>query len=325
MTTYKYFKHLVFRETPYAPLKGRNPITPEMAHQENHYKLTYNKNNQLVRLVYKFGEQVVSPKRAGMMDGSYEIAPATDISYEGNLELRHFFDEQGNPSTNAMNIHKAVYEYNDKGKRISLKYYDKIDKPCNNIWGIFEYYWEAIEENKVLEKRKNISGQYVPMRPYYLFINVIYEYDLNGMLASMTNVDDKGNLVEEKTGTAIDKPVYDEKFQMTSFKFFNAKGENVIGSFLDSAGGEIVYDEKGNTIKYVTTNLKGMPHPGSKNWASTQTKYDEFGNMIEQSFFNEGGMPATEIHPSIEKPFTKVEFIYNKENIALKPEKVFHD
>jgi len=36
-------------------------------------------------------------------------------------------------------------------------------------------------------------------------------------------------------------------------------------------------------------------------------------------------MPATEIHPSVEKPFSKVEYIYNKENLVLKPEKVFHD
>jgi len=306
-------------------LQGRNPLTEAIVEKENHYKLTYNQDNQLAKLEYKFGKKSIEPRRAGMMDGSQEIASITDIHYEGNLEIRQFFDEDGNESTNPMKVFKAVYEYNDKRERIGLKYYDKEGQLTNNAYGIAEYIWEKIEDNKVLEKRKNVSGEYVPMRPYYKLMNVIFEYDSNRMLTSMKNVDNAGQLIEEETGVAFDEPVYDDKFQLTSFKFYNVKGENIIGSFLDSAGGEILYDDKGNTIKYMTTNLEGKPHSGSKNWAVNQSKFDEFGNLTEQAFFDEAGNPATEIHPSVDKPFTKVEYVYNKENPTLKPEKVFHD
>jgi len=91
MTIHKYYKHLVFRETPYAPLKGRNPISSEMAQNENHYKLTFDSSDRLIKVEYKYGDQIISPKRAGTMDGSIDLAPITEIQYEENLEIRHFF------------------------------------------------------------------------------------------------------------------------------------------------------------------------------------------------------------------------------------------
>jgi len=202
-----------------------------------------------------------------MMDGSQEIAPIIDIHYDGNLEIRHFFDEEGSASANPMKVFKALYEFNDKRELKGLKYYDKDNNPMNNAYGISEYIWKNLDNNKVLEKRKNVLGEYVAIRPYYKLMNVIFEYNSNGMLAAMKNVDDNGQLIEEETGIASDKQVYDDQFQLTSFKFYNAKQENIIGSFLDSAGGEIIYDEKGNTIKYITTDLEGKLRSGSRNWA----------------------------------------------------------
>jgi len=169
MTIYKYYKHIIFRETPYAPTKGRNPISQDMAQNENHYKLTFDAKDRLIKVEYKYGEHAISPTRAGGMDGSTDLAAITEIKYEGNLEIRHFFDEAGHPSTNHMKVHKAVYEYNDKGERIGLKFYDKENKPVNNSWGIAEYTWKKIADNKVLEKRKNVSNEFVPIRPYNLF------------------------------------------------------------------------------------------------------------------------------------------------------------
>jgi len=325
LISFVYFKHLVFRETPYAPIQGRNPVTKEMAKKENHYKFTYNRSDQLIKLEYKIGKQAISPLRAGMMDGSADVAPITVIKYEGNLEIRHFFDEQGNTSTNGMNVHKAVYEYNDEGERVGLKYYDKDNKLIDNAWNICEYVWEKMDDHKVLEKRKNTADEYAPIRPYYQMMNVIYKYHPNGMLASMSNVDDTGNLIEEETGVAVDEPVYNEKLELTSFKFYDAKENNVVGSFLGSAGGTIKYDDKGSDIEYIKTDLKGNPILGTGVWASIKNLYDEFGSLTERSFYDEKGKPVAETDPSIEKPFTKIEFIYNKENIALKPERVFHD
>jgi len=145
------------------------------------------------------------------------------------------------------------------------------------------------------------------------------------MLATITNVDNEGNLIVEATGIAVDEPVYDEKLQLTSFKFYDAKGKNVVGSFLDSAGGTIVYDNKGSDIEFIKTDLEGNPIKGTGAWATIKNTYDKLGSLTERSFFDEKGKPAAESDPSIDKPFTKIEFIYNKENISLKPERVYHD
>jgi len=302
---------------------NKNKINQTMKTYKYFKQFTYNQNDQLIKLEYKYGEKAISTSRAGMMDGSMDVAPITDIKYDENFEIRHFFDKEGKPSTNNMNVYKVVYEYNDIGERVSLKYYDKDNKPIDNSWGICEYIWEKNGDYKVLEKRKNISGEYTSIRPYYKFMTVIYEYHPNGTLASMKNVDDTGKLIVEETGIAVDEPVYDEKLQLVSFKFYDANGKNVIGSFLGSASGEFIYDDKGNDIEFVKTDLEGNPILGSENSALTKQKYDEFGNLTEQSFFDEQGMPATEINPSTKKEFTKVEFIYDKENLALKPEIVF--
>jgi len=157
-------------------------------------------------------------------------------------------------------------------------------------------------------------------------LNVVYEYDSNGMLTSMINVDEEGKLKAEKTGTAIDKPVYDDKFQLTGFKFYDIHGKNIIASFYNCAGGEIEYDEKGNTTKYMTTGLKGNPRKGAQKFAWLESKYDKYGNLLEESFFDENGMPGImEIRSAKNKDVTKVQFIYDEKNLALKPERVFHN
>jgi len=79
--THKYYKHLVFRETPYAPTKGRNPISEEMAMKENHFKLTYDDADRLVKIEYRIGEQLISPGRIALMGAMYDVAPSVHIKY----------------------------------------------------------------------------------------------------------------------------------------------------------------------------------------------------------------------------------------------------
>jgi len=146
MTKHKYYKHLIFRETPYAPTKGRNPISEEMTMNENHFRLTYDSADRLVKVEYRIGEQLISPRRAGMYDAMYDVASAVNIEYSGNLEIRHFFDEEGKQAANSMKVYKAVYEYDDAGERIGLKHFDKDDNPMDNAWGIFEYTWKKIHQ-----------------------------------------------------------------------------------------------------------------------------------------------------------------------------------
>lgn len=323
MTKHKYYKHLVFRETPYAATKGRNPISEEMARNENHFKLTYDSADRLVKVEYRIGDQLISTARTGMYDALHDVAPAMHIEYSGNLEIRHFFDEEGNQATNRMKVYKAVYEYDAAGERIGLKHFDRDDNPMNNAWGIFEYTWKKMSENSVLEQRKNMDGELVSIRPNYLFMNVLYTYDKNGMLVSMRNVDSSGELVEEETGIAIDAVVYDKHFQLIGFKFYNKNEEHVVGSFMSCASGKAEYDDRGNAIKFVAMDLEGKPMVTSQQCAITECDFDKYGNLTEIRHCDEKGMPAKISTPNREKDFSKIQFIYNENNLTLKPERVF--
>lgn len=299
-----YYKHLVFRETPFSQTQGRVPISKERSEKENHYKLSYNANNKLVLIEYRCGDVLINRRRAGIMDGFRNIATKTKIEYIEFKEIRTFYDEDGVQGNNPMNVYKEVYEYNTSGERIGTAFYDKDDKLTNNSWNIASYTWKHQGDNTILEKRNNNAGEYVTMRPYYKFMTTIYKFANDGILISMNHIDDNANLIEDESGVAIDKAVYDSDLNLIGFNFFNAKNEPVIGSFLKSAGGKIEYDEHGNCIKYATINIDNKLMMSRKK-AYDVYQFDAAGNVVEISSYDTND----EVVKS--RNVLKTKFIYN--------------
>ncbi len=307
--TQKYFKHLIFRETPYSQTEGRIPLTEKEAKNVNHFELSYNASNKLISVEYKYQQNLITLNRSGILDGKKALAPRTQIKYEDDKEIRTFFDVNGKQTINGMGVFKEVYSYNKKGKRIGLKFFDKNDRPINNSWKVFEYKWKHIDNNSVLEKRKNVSGTNVPMRPYYKFYNVLYKFNDKGILISMNNVDKKMRLINDETGIAIDKASYDKDNNLISFNFFNAENKPVIGSFLETAGGFATYNDNGDCLKYATTGLDGNYKIDKRsNNAYSSYKFDSIGNLIDRSNY---GLNNKKLK---RKGVTNVEYVYDKDN-----------
>ena len=311
--TNKYFKHLVFRETPYSEIKGRIPITKERAQKENNYKLTYNALGKLILVEYNINNKLIGTRRSGMLDGNRNLMPKTKIEYSENKEIRTFYDEYNNQRKNFMGVYKEVYKYNENNKKISLKHYDENNSPVNNNWKIFEYFWTHLNGNDVIEKRKNVAGQFVSMRSYYHFKTVLYEFSNEGILQSMNNIDEAGNLIEEETGVAMDVPVYDKDFNIVSYKFLNAKKEPVVGTFIGAAGGIVEYDINGNVTQYRTVDLEGKPMVGNREYVFRNYTFDKYGNVAERAFYglNKELVPVRDI--------VKVKYTYSNED----PSKLF--
>jgi len=288
----KYYSHLVFRETPYAPIKGRIPLSKKQKINRNHFEISFDSLGRIKLLKYCFGIKPISLKRLGFMNGAVDLSPIVKIRYEAGQEIRNYFDEEENPIENDMGVYESIYEYNNEGKRIGLKYFDKMGKPVNNSWGIHEYSWHHIDNKSVLEKRKNNQGEAVPIRPFYKFWDVIYTYNEKNLLVSMRNVDENYDLLEEETGTAIDMPTYDSQHNLIEFKFYDSQRKNIIGSFYDASGGVIEYDNWGHMTSYKTIDLDGNPRIGTKSWAIIECKFDEYGNLIHEQYFDEKGTPA---------------------------------
>lgn len=305
----EYYNHLVFRETPYSKTEGRIQLTTAESKETNHFKLSYDTSNRLILIEYLYKNNLIELNRSGILDGKRALAPKTKIEYIDTNEVRTFFDVAGKSTTNGMGVFKEIYSYNKKGKRVSLKFYDKNDKPVNNNWEIFEYKWEHIDINSVLETRKDINDTNVSMRPYYKFYNVLYKFNDNGLLISMNNVDKKLNLINDETGIAIDKAIYDVDNNLVSFKFFNIENKPVIGSFLGTAGGFATYDKKGNCLKYATVNLDGNYMLSKRsNDAYSRYKFDTTGNLIERSSFDTNRIILEK------RGVTRVNYIYDQDN-----------
>ncbi|WP_432410654.1 S41 family peptidase [Rasiella sp. SM2506] len=318
--TIKYFNHLIFRETPYSETKGRIPLTEEESKSTNHFKLSYDTSNRLIGIEYLYKDTLIDLNRSGVLDGKRALAPKTKIEYSSNKEIRTFFNVAGESTTNGMGVYKEVYSYNKTGKRVGLQFYDENDNPINNSWNVFEYQWKHIDRNAVLETRKDTNGVTVPMRPYYKFYNVVYNFDDDGILLSMNNVDENLNLINDETGIAIDKATYDEHTNLVNFKFFNAENKPVVGSFLGTAGGFATYDKNGNCLKYATVDLDGNYMLDERsNDAYSSYKFDTIGNLIERGSYDtnrtileRGGV-------------TSVKYIYDKDNpIELLKTELYH-
>lgn len=318
--TQKYYKHLIFRETPYSKTEGRIPLTEKETKNVNHFKLSYNTANKLILVEYKYKQNLINLNRSGILDGIRALAPKTEIKYIKNEEIRLFFDVDNKPITNGMGVFKEVYSYNKRGKRVGLKFYNKNDKPINNNWNVFEYTWKHINNNSVLEKRKDVSGDNVPMRPYYKFYNVLYKFDDNGLLFSMNNVNEKLNLLNDETGIATDQAIYDESSNLIQFKFFNNKNTRVVGSFLGTAGGFATYDDNGNCLKYATVGLDGNYKIDKRsNNAYSRYKFDSIGNLIERSNYDTNSKILNR------RGVTRVKYIYNNDNpIQLLKTELYH-
>lgn len=308
--TAKYFKHLVFRETPYSKTEGRIQLTEDESKNTNHFKLSYDTSNRLILIEYLYKDNLIDLNRSGILDGKRALASKTKIDYTKNTETRIFFDVDNKPASNGMGVFKEVYLYNKKGKRIGLKFYNKNDEPINNSWNIFEYTWKHVNNNSVLETRKDVNGVNVTMRPYYKFHNVLYKFNDKGLLLSMNNVDKRLKLINDETGIATDKAIYDKNNNLINFKFFNTKNTPTVGSFLGTAGGFATYDDNGNCLKYATVGLDGNYKVDKRsNGAYSKYKFDSIGNLIERSNYG--------IDNKIQKrrEVTNVKYIYDKDNL----------
>ena len=305
-----YYKHLVFRETPYSKVKGRIPITEERSKKENHYRLTYDSNNRLVLIEYRYGEKQISRRRAGIMDGFRNVYSKTVINYIDNKEIWTFYNSEGIQRKNSMNVFKEVYEYNKKGERIGVKHYDENDNLTNNTWNIAEYTWQHINDYDIIEKRKNAKGDEVTMRPYYHFMTTLYKYTKAGLLISMNHINENREPINDyydKTGIAIDKAEYDENLNLIGFKFYNANNELTVGSFLESAGGIIDYDTNGNCIYYGTINLNGELML-SRGKAYDVYTFDAYGNNIEIASYGLNGEPVEF------RGYSRIKYIYDEKD-----------
>ncbi len=312
----KYFRGLLFSETPWDYERGSRALTADEAKTINNYKFTWNDKNQLVSVEYNRNDSLLGYSGMGAAKVTY--------TYEGNLQIKRFFDEKNNPVKNGG---ASVFEYtlNDEGMRVALRFLDENGQPVENRNNIHNYVWSKLPDGMIRELRYNLAGEETIMNPFCPFYELRFTYDTNGYVTRMANYDNDTlyNCTAEncgdigvsyflfknnEQGDLLEFSVHNVTGQMSNLYWGWAKRVNVVDAngyviettiydqdneFLGGKGIPVtqsVYDEHGAVVKRISMDKdKNVINDPNSGVAVTEYKYDEAGRRIETLRFDKDG------------------------------------
>jgi len=315
----KYYRSLLFSETPWDWERGSYPLTAEEAKTINNYKFTLNENGQIVSIEYNRNDTLLG--YSGMS------AAKITYTYEGDKQIKRFYNEKNEPAKNGG---ASIFEYtvNEEGMRIALRYLDENSQPVENRNNIHNYVWTKLPDGMIKELRYNLAEEETIMNPFCPFYELRFNYDVNGYVTRMANFDNDTlyNCTAEncgdigvsyflfknnEKGDLIEFSVHNVTGQMSNLYWGWAKRVNVVDAngyvvetsmydqddeFLGGKGVPVtqsVYDEHGAVIKRIAMdsnkNIMNDPNSGV---AITEFKYDEIGRRTETLRFDKDGNPV---------------------------------
>lgn len=278
-----YYSTVPFRETPFADLIGINPLSEQEASARNHYRFEYDRSGRLVEAGFYLGKNLRDLNHTA---NHFFLSPLIRFSYDKGQEKRRFFDKHGNAITVRGNVFEEVYDLDDKGRRIRLRFKNEKGEWIQNAWDIAEYRWAILPDGRVIEERFDEKGAMVSIRPGFHFYRIRFHYDHRGMLALMQNIDKNGRLVENDSGAAQDKIEYDENGNVIAWNVLDKNDQLTRGNSPDVARGVMTYDEYGYEIGIRHEDEKGKLIINAYGFCMSKTEFDRFGNMKARTFLD---------------------------------------
>ena len=254
----EHFRHLMFRETPFATYKGIHPISESESKSAVHYEFTYDDNGRVSQISRKFNDKLV--RALGVWDSFIWFAPQVKIDYQQGKETHTYYDLSGKQTQAHGNVWRAVYTLGENNQRISLAFFDKDGKPTESEWNVHQYQWRPSDDNHIFEKRVNLAGEQQKFRPEFEFYEVKLEYDQNGQLAFVRNLGTDHTPTNNSSGAGIDRITYDLAGNFVRWQVYDKNGNAVEGNRPMVHFGEHLSDNHGNKI-----GLRG---------------YDRFGKQV---------------------------------------------
>ena len=312
----KYYRSLLFSETAWDLERGAHPLTADEAKAINNYKFTYNENGQIASVEYN--------RNGVLLDYSSMGAAKITYTYEGNLQVKRFFNEKGEPTKNGG---VSVFEYtlDENGMRIAMRFLDETGAPIENRNKIHNYVWTKLPDGMIKEVRYNLAEESVIMNPFCPFYELRFSYDANGYVTRMANYDNDTlyNCTAEncgdigvsyflfgnnENGDLLSFSVHNTVGQLSNLYWGWAKRINVVDAngyvtetsmfdmddeFLGGKGIPVTqseYDEHGAVIKRISMDKdKNVINDPNNGVAITEYKYDEAGRRIETLRYDKDG------------------------------------
>lgn len=271
----KYYRQLLFSETPWDLERGSHEISAAEAEKVNNYKFTWNEDGTLASVEYNRG--------GVLLDYSGLRAAKITYTYEGNKQTKHFFDENGEP-TKSGGAFACEYTLDDAGFRTAMRFLDENGEATENRNNIHNYAWSKLPDGMVRELRYNLSGDETIMNPFCPFYELRFSYDENGYVTRMANyeADTLYDCTAENcgdVGVSYFTFANNEKGDLLSFSVHSTTGQ-LSNLYWGWAKRENKVDENGNVIETVVFDQDDELWSG-KNVPVTQNEYDEHGALVK--------------------------------------------
>jgi YD repeat-containing protein len=280
----EYYRNLQFSETPFDIEKGTHPLTAEEAKTVNSYKFTYDNSDRLLSVEFV---------RNNVLLGYSSMQGAAKITYEykDGKQIKHFFDKDNAPIESS-GVFAVEYALDPNGNRVGSMFLGKDGSMVENRNKIHSYSWSILPDGMVRELRYNLAGEEVVMNPFCPFYELRFTYNDKGFTTRMANfkADTLYNCTAENCG---DIGVSYFAFQpnangdLESFSVFNVTGQmsNLYWGWSKRIS---KYDENGNVLE-TTLFDQDNEYVGGKLVPITRNVYDSHGALIEVKNLDKDG------------------------------------
>ena len=282
-----YFRHLTFRETPFAQHMGIHPISAAEARDIAHYRFDYDAEGRVTSIRHAIDGKNIANN--GNWDSFTWFGPEVRIRYEGNQEIHEYYNTEGQRYATHGAVYSTVYELDSNGTRTSLRHFDENDTPVESTWGAHLYEWSTDDQGRIREVRTNLAGEQVRIRPNFEFFEVRLTYGPDGRVQQMENYGLDGKPTNNTSGAGIDRIYYDAQGNFVRWQVYDIDDNPVQGNAPNVHVGEHLYDKNGNKV-----GLRGFDKAGKRmtfafGFRETSMDYDERGNALGMKHFAPDG------------------------------------
>lgn len=203
-----------------------------------------------------------------------------------------FYDINGNLCYCSDNFAIQRAEYDLKGRPIKVMHYDIDDKPCyiknnfsefrakyNSNDCVVEYSFYGINNLPCTETEYGVHKIQCNVNEYnYVVENAFYDTDNNAIISPFYGFH---RIVNE----------YDVYHRIVSVKYLDCDGKPSVNTKDYASKSVLSYDHRGNLIKIENFDIEDKQCVCKSGYASIVYKYDNFGNLVSEAYYDMDGEP----------------------------------
>jgi len=245
----------------------------------------------------------------------YDTAGKPCFSNEGFAKWKHKYDNRRNlteetyygtddkPCIYELGYAKAIFSYDSENNQVGMACFGLDGQPCLSTTGFSKRVREFDERDNI----KSVAYFGSDDKPSYYregYSKRLYQYDEKGNQIEIINFGTDDKMCFDNDGVARWTMAYDSKGNITERKFFGPNDSLIL--FNGYAIQTYENDARGNLTTIKNYDVRGKACIDKDGIAITRKKYDDHGNVTEESYFD------TEGHPTLFENTARIRYKYDE-------------